>query len=661
MEFDKATLLKCQIAQTFITSTTAEQAVAFLRYGIINNSEEVVGKYVLNVSLENVMKAEKNEDYRKVINNAVMVLPNSHQLSMQMHSEGYPLAEKINIRKFIDKMFVECAGADFRHFFVFSSENDRDFFLKSVKLKAPGLCVAGTHVIDGNENDNALAKAAENIAETKANIVWVAGCGMSQAFETLRIAELTGVLAIAAGYGLSDWVKGRRVEFVGRITPGYIGMNLKYMFKNCRKLCLCTLSWLPALIVIIIIFALSSQNGTSSVSASYDVAKEINAEVSKLSLWGITWDVTDEVGALESLNELVRTLAHLFEYMVLSFTVTFAITVNGISDKIRFIITCLLGFCVAVLDEIYQIFIPDRYGDIQDIFCDSIGVLFVAMLIYVIGKKRHRKKLVFNNSDNCRRKFLNICVDDVTFDEALDRINRMASDSGKHYVITPNSDHVIKMEKDRLFRKILEDADLILTDGTPLMWIADSMGYPIREKIPGADMFLRVCEMAAKEGHTVFLLGAKPGVAQTAAEKLTDKYKGLKIVGTYSPELGFENDEEKLRRTIDIVNEKSADILVAALGSPKQEKFLYANMDRLNFHVALPFGAAVDFAAENVRRAPKWMRDAGFEWFFRFLQEPGRMFKRYFVDDMKIFYLAWKYRNEIIRLGGEGNNNDLDK
>jgi exopolysaccharide biosynthesis WecB/TagA/CpsF family protein len=117
--------------------------------------------------------------------------------------------------------------------------------------------------------------------------------------------------------------------------------------------------------------------------------------------------------------------------------------------------------------------------------------------------------------------------------------------------------------------------------------------------------------------------------------------------------MDFGQDKEEVDKAIKAINARKPDILVLSLGSPKQEKFLYKYKDQMEFGVALPVGAAVDFEAGNVNRAPKWMRSIGLEWFYRFLQEPGRLFKRYFIDDMKIFYLAWKYRNEVVKYRDE--------
>jgi exopolysaccharide biosynthesis WecB/TagA/CpsF family protein len=128
---------------------------------------------------------------------------------------------------------------------------------------------------------------------------------------------------------------------------------------------------------------------------------------------------------------------------------------------------------------------------------------------------------------------------------------------------------------------------------------------------------------------------------------MQEKFRGLNICGYYEPPMDFEGDAKELKKAIRAVNLAKPDIIFVCLGMPKQEKFIYSNKDKMDFHVALPFGAAVDFAAEKSHRAPVWMRKCGLEWFYRFLQEPGRLFHRYFIEDMQIFLLAWKYRKEI--------------
>lgn len=124
------------------------------------------------------------------------------------------------------------------------------------------------------------------------------------------------------------------------------------------------------------------------------------------------------------------------------------------------------------------------------------------------------------------------------------------------------------------------------------------------------------------------------------------KLPGLRIAGTYAPKIGFERDEEELEHINRIVSAVRPDILIACFGCPKQEKFIYENYRKYDAAVSICGGATVDFLAGSVRRAPRWMSDHGLEWFYRFLQEPTRLFKRYFIDDVKIVFLIWKYREQ---------------
>lgn len=242
-----------------------------------------------------------------------------------------------------------------------------------------------------------------------------------------------------------------------------------------------------------------------------------------------------------------------------------------------------------------------------------------------------------------RIKFLNIEVDNLTMDEAIERINDLIVNQKPSYVVTPNVDHIVKLENDTDFQKVYENADLILTDGMPLIWISKIKRNPIKEKISGSDLFPKICGLAAKKGYKVFLLGAAEGVAAKAAENLKEKYSDLNVVGTYSPSYGFENNEKEIEKIISEINNVKPDILAVGLGAPKQEKFIYNFRDKLNVPVSLAIGASIDFEARNIKRAPKWMQRIGFEWFYRSCKEPKRMFKRYIIDDMKILKLIFNY------------------
>ncbi len=247
-----------------------------------------------------------------------------------------------------------------------------------------------------------------------------------------------------------------------------------------------------------------------------------------------------------------------------------------------------------------------------------------------------------------RMRFMNTEIDNLTMNEALDEIERLIEQNSNAYVVTPNVDHIIQLEQGGELCKVYKDADLILTDGKPLLWIAKWYRTPIKEKISGSDLFPKLCERAAQKKYSMFFLGAAEGVAARAADNLKERYRGLEIAGVYSPPLGFEKDDEELAKIKKMIREASPHILIVGLGCPKQEIYIYQHRKSLDVPISLGLGASLDFEAGNVKRAPRWVSNLGFEWFYRFLKEPRRMFKRYFIDDMKIFYLAFKYRGSNI-------------
>lgn len=665
--------LRCRILHTDISVATVEDTVAFLA---TENSGSGRGQYVCNVSVDDVMNARKDPVYQKLINQAVLTLPNSSQLSSEMHLQGYPKACRINVVDLMERVFaLSSQKPDLKHYFVCGrrhGESEGDVTLperlqEKIRREYPCVKIAGISQCSGLDDAEEEAKLNDQIMKSEADIIWV---GMPSPLQEKWMAahqgKFSGVM-IGVDYGLSVYADtGNRkksdthkgifywpayiVNRCRQLPKGYVKMTLHYFWLTGKKFILRTFSWGPALATILTILILSSQNGV----ASGETSRSLTMKLFHMVLDGSTYVSEAQVAALEALDALIRMAAHMGEYAFLSLMIGLAVTVNGFRGKIRMFYMCFLATVVSVVDEFFQIFVPGRYGDLKDVAYDFLGIMTAAVFVYIAGRNFGKRKIMKNMEKETgritRRKFMNLCLDDITFDEAVNRIGKLACTEGKHYVVTPNVDHVVKIEKDIEFRRVYEDADLILTDGTPLMWIADSLGCPIKEKIPGADMFPRVCEMAAKEGYTMFFFGAGPGVAEKAKENLQKKYPGLRVVGTYSPPIGFEKEEDEVEKAIRAINEKSPQILVVALGAPKQEKFIYHYKDRMNFHVALSFGAAVDFEAGMVRRAPLWMRKLGLEWLFRFFQEPGRLFKRYFIDDMKIFWLAWKYRYEIIRV-----------
>jgi len=244
-----------------------------------------------------------------------------------------------------------------------------------------------------------------------------------------------------------------------------------------------------------------------------------------------------------------------------------------------------------------------------------------------------------------KQPLLNTYVNNVSMAETLQEICRLVDEKKKSYVVAVNVDVVVKIEKDKLLKKISDEADLTLVDGKPLVWIAKWHKRPVKAKISGSDVVPELCKIAAEKGYTMFIIGGAAGIADKAKENLERKLPDIKIVGTYSPPLGFEKDEKEIGKINRMITAVHPDIVIACFGCPKQEKWIYENYQKYDGTISVCAGATVDFLAGNVSRAPKWVADLGLEWLYRFLQEPRRLFKRYFVDDMKILGLICKYRN----------------
>lgn len=244
-----------------------------------------------------------------------------------------------------------------------------------------------------------------------------------------------------------------------------------------------------------------------------------------------------------------------------------------------------------------------------------------------------------------KQLLLNTYVNNVNMAESIESIEQMIARGKKSYVVAINVDVVMKIENDFALKKIVDEADLVLVDGKPLVWISKMHGRPVKAKISGSDLIPQLMKIATEKGYSIFIIGGKDGVAEQAKKNLEQENNGIKLVGTYAPPWGFEKNDAELNKINTLITAAHPDLLIACFGCPKQEKWIYENYQKYDATVSICAGATVDFLAGNVKRAPKWMSEHGLEWFYRFLQEPKRMFKRYFVDDIKILGLVWKYKN----------------
>ena len=208
-------------------------------------------------------------------------------------------------------------------------------------------------------------------------------------------------------------------------------------------------------------------------------------------------------------------------------------------------------------------------------------------------------------------------------------------------VVTPNVDQVVRFDADQRMHQVYRSAWRVYADGMPLVWISwllDKRGLPGR--VTGADLLPAVCGAAAREGLSVFFCGGEPGVAQAAADRMVERFDGLVVAGVSCPPWGFEHDADCSARLVEEINRSGAHILFLGVGAPKQEKWGFDQLGRLQVGPVLCVGAAFSFAAGLVRRAPKLVRSCGLEWAWRLALEPRRLWRRYLVDDTRIFWLT---------------------
>lgn len=237
---------------------------------------------------------------------------------------------------------------------------------------------------------------------------------------------------------------------------------------------------------------------------------------------------------------------------------------------------------------------------------------------------------------------VNICgvmVDLVSLEDMLREIEARVRQRVPGYIITPNVDHVCLCRRNPEFEQAYRGAFLSVPDGMPLIWSGRLLGTPLVERLSGNDIIYSISEMAAREGFSVYFLGAAEGVAQEAARRLKELYPDLKVAGTHSPPHGFERSSEENAEVLERLRVTDPDICFVAVGSPKQEIWMRQNCAESRIPVMIGVGAALDFTSGNKRRAPRAMQRMGLEWFWRLCSEPRRLWRRYLVDDALFFVL----------------------
>jgi len=208
---------------------------------------------------------------------------------------------------------------------------------------------------------------------------------------------------------------------------------------------------------------------------------------------------------------------------------------------------------------------------------------------------------------------LGIRVDNVSMDDAVKKAEEFLTESKLHFICTPNPEIVMTAQNDEEFKNILNSADLNIPDGKGVVWAAKKLKEPIFERVTGFDFIHRIFELGQDMDISFFLLGAKPGVAELAKEKIEEKYLGIKIVGTNDGYFSVEEEKEIINK----INAVKPDVLLVAMGAPKQERFIYKYRNKLDCRIAIGVGGCLDVISGKTKRAPKIFIDLGLEWLYR--------------------------------------------
>lgn len=229
-------------------------------------------------------------------------------------------------------------------------------------------------------------------------------------------------------------------------------------------------------------------------------------------------------------------------------------------------------------------------------------------------------------------------MDNLTMDETVQKVEAFVREGTPHQHVVVNVDKLVKASRDPELRRIINDCALVNVDGMPVVWAARLLGWPMKERVAGVDLFEALMRRAASAGWRVFLLGAKEDVVAGVKHVYEKKYKGLTIAGYRN---GYWRPDEE-EAVVEQIAAAHVDVLFVAISSPKKEQFLGRYQARMKVPFAMGVGGTFDVAVGKVKRAPLWMQKSCLEWFYRFLQEPRRMFRRYFIEDIAFVWLFVK-------------------
>jgi N-acetylglucosaminyldiphosphoundecaprenol N-acetyl-beta-D-mannosaminyltransferase len=232
-----------------------------------------------------------------------------------------------------------------------------------------------------------------------------------------------------------------------------------------------------------------------------------------------------------------------------------------------------------------------------------------------------------------RVNVLGVGVSAINIPMALEQIDQwIKRRDTKTYVTVSGVHGVMESQRDEAIRRMHNDAGMVTPDGMPLVWLGKMDGHKHMDRVYGPDLMLAIMEKSQKEGYRHYFYGGADGVPELLKQKLQEKFPGIQVVGTYSPPFRALSAEEDAQ-IVQMINDTQPDIVWIGLSTPKQEKWMSAHVGRIGAPVMIGVGAAFDFHAGLKSQAPRFIQRSGFEWLYRLVTEPKRLWKRYLVNN----------------------------
>lgn len=239
-----------------------------------------------------------------------------------------------------------------------------------------------------------------------------------------------------------------------------------------------------------------------------------------------------------------------------------------------------------------------------------------------------------------RYKIMNTYVNAIDMQQTIDYVERIIEERKPTQHVVINASKINLMESDSKLAKIVNSCPLINADGASVVWAAKRLGIPLTERVTGCDLFQKLVAVSSEKGYKIFLFGAKEEVVTKVKAIYEKQYPGIQIVG-YRNGYFTETDEPQIVKQM---RDSEADMMFVAFSSPKKEYWVNKYLEEINIPFVMGVGGSFDIVAGVTKRAPKWFQEHGMEWFYRFVQEPRRMWKRYIIGNAKFVALTYKYK-----------------